>query len=75
MLTKGKRCGIRFIPMAFLAHTGKTSEAVIDLPQPLVPGQILQLDTFYSGTLAASAGRLERLGIEALGGIGVAGSV
>jgi hypothetical protein len=43
-------------------HTGKASEAVIDLPSPLAPGAILTLDTVYSGTLPASAARLERLG-------------
>jgi hypothetical protein len=43
-------------------HTGKASEAVIDLPSPLAPGATLTLDTVYSGTLPASAARLERLG-------------
>jgi hypothetical protein len=43
-------------------HTGKSSEAVLDLPAPLAPGATLTLDTVYSGTLPASAARLERLG-------------
>ena len=43
-------------------HTGQASEAVIDLPSPLAPGATLTLDTVYSGTLPASAARLERLG-------------
>ena len=43
-------------------HTGKASEAVIDLPTPLAPGATLTLDTVYSGTLPASAARLERVG-------------
>jgi hypothetical protein len=43
-------------------HTGQASEAVIDLPTPLAPGATLTLDTVYSGTLPASAARLERLG-------------
>jgi hypothetical protein len=43
-------------------HTGKSSEAVLDLPTPLAPGATLTLDTVYSGTLPASAARLERLG-------------
>ena len=43
-------------------HTGKANEAVIALLEPLAPGQTLQLDTFYDGTIVASAGRLERLG-------------
>jgi hypothetical protein len=43
-------------------HTGQASEAVLDLPAPLAPGATLTLDTVYSGTLPASAARLERLG-------------
>jgi len=43
-------------------HTGKANEAVIALLEPLAPGQTVQLDTFYDGTIVASAGRLERLG-------------
>ena len=43
-------------------HTGKSSEAVIDLPTPLAAGATLTLDTVYSGTLSASGARLERLG-------------
>ena len=43
-------------------HTGKASEAVIHLPESLAPGKTIQLDVFYSGTIAADAGRLERLG-------------
>jgi hypothetical protein len=46
-------------------HTGKSSEAIIDLPAPLAPGATLTLDTVYSGTLTASAARLERLGASA----------
>jgi hypothetical protein len=43
-------------------HTGKANEAVIALPEALTPGKSVQLDTFYSGTIEASGGRLERLG-------------
>jgi len=43
-------------------HTGKANEAVVSLPEPLAPGKSVQLDTFYSGTIASSAGRLERIG-------------
>jgi hypothetical protein len=43
-------------------HTGKASEAILTLPTPLAPGSSLTLDTLYSGTLAASSGRLERIG-------------
>ena len=43
-------------------HTGKSSEAVLDLPAPLAPGATLTLDTLYSGNLSADTSRLERLG-------------
>ncbi len=46
-------------------HTGKASEAILDLPSPLAPGATLTLDTVYSGTLPASGARLERLGASA----------
>ncbi len=43
-------------------HTGKCSEAILDLPSPLDPGAAITLDTVYSGTLHASGHRLERIG-------------
>ena len=43
-------------------HTGKVNEAILTLRQPLAPGKSLQLDTFYSGVITASGGRLERIG-------------
>ncbi len=43
-------------------HTGKCSEAIIDLPAPLDPGATITLDTVYSGLLRASGHRLERIG-------------
>jgi len=43
-------------------HSGKSSEAILDLPAPLAPGATLTLDTLYSGNLSASTSRLERLG-------------
>jgi hypothetical protein len=46
-------------------HTGKASEAILDLPAPLAPGATLTLDTVYSGLLPASGARLERLGASA----------
>jgi hypothetical protein len=42
-------------------HTGKASEAVVDLPSPLAPGSTLTLDTLYSGTITLDATRLERI--------------
>jgi hypothetical protein len=46
-------------------HTGKSSEAILDLPAPLAPGATLTLDTLYSGTLSANTSRLERVGASA----------
>jgi Peptidase family M1 domain len=43
-------------------HTGKATEAVVSLPQPLAPGASLELTGFYSGELKQSAERLERIG-------------
>jgi hypothetical protein len=43
-------------------HTGKATEAVVSLPQPLGPGASVELTSFYSGEVAQSAERLERIG-------------
>ena len=43
-------------------HTGQANEAILTLPEPLAPGASISLDTFYAGTIAVSAGRLERIG-------------
>jgi Peptidase family M1 domain len=43
-------------------HTGKAAEAVVSLPQPLQPGASVELTSFYSGEVAQSAERLERIG-------------
>ena len=43
-------------------HTGQLHEAAISLTQPLAPGATLQLDTTYSGTIAANAQRLLAIG-------------
>lgn len=43
-------------------HTGKASEAVVPLPQPLEPGATLELTSLYSGEVTQSAERLERIG-------------
>lgn len=43
-------------------HTGQLHEAVIPLPTPLQPGNTLQLEVFYSGTVAPSARRLVSVG-------------
>ena len=46
-------------------HTGAEAEAILSLPKPLAPGAAVSLDLFYSGTIAQSAGRLQRLGANA----------
>lgn len=43
-------------------HTGQAREAILTLPQPLQPGGILELSSFYSGELSLSAKRLEHIG-------------
>jgi len=42
-------------------HTGKATEAVVSLPQPLQAGASLMLSGFYSGEVVQSAERLERI--------------
>jgi hypothetical protein len=64
------RGGGRVEPLSFTAqvidtdadHTGKATEAVVALPQPLEPGASLELTSFYSGEVRQSAERLERIG-------------
>ncbi len=51
-------------------HTGKANEAVLTLPSALKPGESITLDAFYSGTVAVSSGRLERLGASASQALG-----
>jgi hypothetical protein len=46
-------------------HTGQLHEAAIALDQPLAPGQSLNLDLNYSGTIAPSAQRLVAIGTPA----------
>jgi hypothetical protein len=46
-------------------HTGQLREAVVELAEPLAPKAELKLDVVYSGTIEASARRLEQLGTPA----------
>jgi hypothetical protein len=46
-------------------HTGKATEVIVTLPQPLAPGATIDLTTFYSGEIKPSAERLERIGAPA----------
>jgi hypothetical protein len=43
-------------------HTGQLHEAAVPLAQPLAPGQSIQLDVTYSGSIAPSAQRLLAIG-------------
>jgi hypothetical protein len=43
-------------------HTGQLHEAAVPVQSPLAPGQSLQLDVTYSGTIAQSAQRLLAIG-------------
>ena len=43
-------------------HTGQLHEAAVTLAQPLAPGQTLQFDVSYSGSIAPSAQRLLAIG-------------
>ncbi len=64
------RSGGRISPLSFTEqiidtdadHTGKATEAVISLPQPLESGASRELTGFYSGEVTQSAERLERIG-------------
>jgi hypothetical protein len=64
------RTGGQVTPLSFTVqtidtdadHTGKASEAVVSLPQPLQPGATFELTSLYSGEVKQSAERLERIG-------------
>jgi hypothetical protein len=43
-------------------HTGAVNEAVVTLARPLAPGAELKVEVFYSGLVALSGERLERIG-------------
>jgi Peptidase family M1 domain len=64
------RSGGQVLPLTFTVqtidtdadHTGKATEAVVALPEALEPGGSVALTSFYSGEVALSAERLERIG-------------
>jgi Peptidase family M1 domain len=43
-------------------HTGKATEAIVTLPQPLQPGASVELTSLYSGEVNQAGERLERIG-------------
>jgi hypothetical protein len=67
------RSGGRVTPLSFAVqtidtdadHTGKATEAVVSLPEPLKPSATVELSSLYSGEITQSAERLERLGAPA----------
>ncbi len=46
-------------------HTGSLTEAAVALPSPLAPGASIALSIDYSGTIAPSSQRLDRIGTPA----------
>ncbi|MEO6119219.1 MAG: hypothetical protein ABIP12_00910 [Terriglobales bacterium] len=46
-------------------HTGAVNEATVELSQPLAPGESIELEVGYQGTIDQDATRLTRLGMPA----------
>ena len=46
-------------------HSGQVTEAVVTLPKEIAPGNTVQLDVSYSGTIPADSTRLTRIGTPA----------
>ena len=46
-------------------HTGGLSEALVTLPQPVAPGQTVELEIAYAGIIPADSTRLRRIGAPA----------
>lgn len=46
-------------------HTGAVSEAIVELPSAIAPGQMVELEFGYAGTISSDATRLTRLGMPA----------
>jgi hypothetical protein len=71
--TFSMRSAERIVPLSFVQqaidtdadHTGKAQEAMVTLPQPLMPGASVELTAFYSGAIEQSGERLERIGAPA----------
>jgi Peptidase family M1 domain len=69
----GLESGGRVAPLTFgeqtidtdADHTGKATEAVVVLPQPLAPGSSAVLTGFYTGEITLSGDRLVRIGAPA----------
>ncbi|HET9742026.1 MAG TPA: hypothetical protein VFQ00_04690 [Terriglobales bacterium] len=46
-----------------LDHTGYVNEAVVTLPAPISPGEEVQLEVAYSGTVSLDTSRLAQIGV------------
>ncbi len=46
-------------------HTGAVNEAIVELSRPITPGESVELEIGYQGTIDRDASRLQRLGIPA----------
>jgi hypothetical protein len=46
-------------------HSGQVTEAIVTLPKEIAPGNTVQLDVSYSGTIPADSTRLTRIGTPA----------
>jgi hypothetical protein len=59
---------VQFLTQSYTSdvdHTGSLSEALVTLPQPLAPGQTVELEIAYAGVIPADSTRLRRIGAPA----------
>ncbi|MGH9670021.1 MAG: hypothetical protein ACRD3A_07925 [Terriglobales bacterium] len=59
---------VQFLTQSYVSdvdHTGSLSEALITLPQPVAPGQAVELEIAYAGIIPADSTRLRRIGAPA----------
>jgi hypothetical protein len=59
---------VQFLTQPYVSdidHTGSLSEALLTLPQPVAPGQTVELEIAYAGILPADTTRLTRIGVPA----------
>lgn len=59
---------VQFLTQSYTSdvdHTGSLSEALVTLPQPVAPGQTVELEIAYAGIIPADSTRLRRIGAPA----------
>ena len=59
---------VQFLTQSYTSdvdHTGSLSEALVTLPQPVAPGQTVELEIGYAGIIPADSTRLRRIGAPA----------